>query len=341
VRGAFEEALGRRRKLLLVGGYGCGNVGDEAILSVLLGELRDLGARVRVVSADAAETRRQHGVEAVSARPLALARALLSCDTLVVGGGGIFSAYMGRRSMKLPALAGIARLLGKRVIFRALGVYGSTPPKVARRLVRAMERATFVSVRDDASVDALEAFGLRREVLREADPATRLKVEPCDTVVPSRSVGLALRRVRDEEQQETLTAAFAQLIDDLVEDGYRPILLPFSEHPSEPFEQDLAYANEVRALTREPARCRVLEAQLRPGQMLGVVRQLDALVGMRFHAIVFGRRASVPTVAVPYDDKCRAFAEEHAMPSVELDHVTAYRLYESFVDALPRVAVAA
>jgi polysaccharide pyruvyl transferase WcaK-like protein len=65
--------------------------------------------------------------------------------------------------------------------------------------------------------------------------------------------------------------------------------------------------------------------------MLERVQSLDAIVAMRFHAIVFASLASVPTVAVPYDDKCRSFVESRQIVAVEPSQLTA----EALLAALP------
>lgn len=319
------------RRVLVIGGYGCGNAGDEAILSVLLRDLRDAQRDVRVVSADPRETASMHSVDAVAASPGALARATRWCDALVIGGGGIFSGYMGKRSMALPALALAAEAAGKTVVFRALGTYASTPRPVARGLVAAMQGARFVSVRDGASVEALRAWGLGRTVVREPDPALRLSRRPFNGSLPGGSIGLALRRVRDPLTQHRIEAEFVRTLDALVEAGRTPVLVPFCAHPSAEVEQDLAYAVTLRRHTARPDAIRVIDDARHPGELLDVVSRLDAIVAMRFHAIVFAHAARTPVLALPYDDKCSSFVHEYHLSSLPLASVTA----RSMLDALP------
>ena len=77
--------------ILVVGGYGYRNVGDEAILASLLRTLQ--GRHVTVISRLPAETAAMHEVRAVPIT--AAAGELLSHRTLVIGGGGLFGADMG------------------------------------------------------------------------------------------------------------------------------------------------------------------------------------------------------------------------------------------------------
>jgi polysaccharide pyruvyl transferase WcaK-like protein len=233
---------------------------------------------------------------------------------------------MGARSKLHPLLALVAGAAGKRLIFRALGVYASTPPHVGRALAFAMDRADFVSVRDAASVGALRGFGLRRRLLVEGDPALRLKPAATSVTLPARPVGIAVRRVRDPRLQTRLEGELVTLIDALVASGRTPVLLPFSEHPSAPLEQDGGYAARLLARSGGQQRCVMVDDALSPGQLLELVSRLDALVAMRFHAILFGWRGSVPLVALPYDDKCAVFVAAHDIRAVPLESASARTL---------------
>lgn len=328
VLGRLRGALAARRRPLVVGGYGCGNVGDEAILSVLLDDLRQLDVAPRVLSARPAETASMHDVPAYAATPRGVLRALAASDALVIGGGGIFSAYMGPRSRNLPPLARLAKLLRRPVIFRAVGAYATTPPAVARALVRSMERVDFVSVRDDASARALRAFGLRRSLVLEDDAALRLPVAPDDRSPRPGRVGVAVRRLRASAVQPRVAAELVAFLDRLTATGRTPVLLPFSFHPNQPVEQDDAYARELRTRCARPESV-IIEEHRDPREMLRAVQSLDAIVAMRFHAIVFATIAHTPAVALPYDDKCRAFLERQAphTPVAEVETLTAPSLF--------------
>ena len=321
-------------RVLVIGGYGCGNIGDEAILRVILEDLRAIGATSRVISVNPNATRRVHSVEASAPSARGLLRGLAWSNTVLIGGGGIFSGYMGPRSRRLPDVARLAALLQRRVIFRALGAYSSTPANVARSLVHVMERAQFVSVRDTATLYALRDFGLRRDVVLEDDPATRITVPPRLPPHTGGRVGIAVRRLRDPGEHTKLRHELVRFIDALVAGGRQPVLLPFSRHPGEPVEQDDGYAEELRASCTRPEAV-LIEQIDDPLEMLQVMRTLDGIVAMRFHAIVFASTTGIPAVAIPYDDKCRAFLSARApfMPAVDPVNMNA----DSLLGVLPNL----
>ena len=199
-----------------------------------------------------------------------------------------------------------------------------------------MQRARFLSVRDDASVDALRSWALDRAVVREPDPALRLARRPYNGGLPAGGIGLALRRVRDPLTQHRIEAEFVRTLDALTEAGRTPVLLPFCAHPSADVEQDLAYAEALRHCAARPNAIRVIAGARHPGEMLDAVSRLDAVVAMRFHAIVFAYASRTPVLALPYDDKCASFVHEHHLSSLPLASVTA----RSLLDALPFVRAA-
>lgn len=321
----LRAGLDDAQRALIIGGYGCGNLGDEAILTVMFADFRAIGMSASVVTADPAATRRLHHVPSVAARPREIIAALREHDAVIIGGGGIFSAYMGPSSKLIPALALAAKAMHKKVAFRALGVYASTPPIVGRALALAMQRADFVSVRDDASIRALRGFGVTRAIEREDDPALRLEPSSAPIALPAGCVGIAARRLRDPRRQDAMRDTIVATIDGLVERGRTPVLLPFCAHPSVSLEQDDRYAAEILASVARPGACRSLTVSLTPRELLGVVGGIDAMIAMRFHALVFAHVARIPIFAIPYDDKCAEFVAEHAIlaPPPDADAILA------------------
>ena len=117
-------------RILIHGYFGMGNVGDEAILSVLIEELRSRGIEPIILSAHSNRTTRLHRVKSCPDRLSSLGfwKNFLGSSTLIFSGGGRY----GKRTMRrMCILAILAKALGKRVEFRALGIYpmsGSDSP---------------------------------------------------------------------------------------------------------------------------------------------------------------------------------------------------------------------
>lgn len=177
------------KRYLISGYFGYSNPGDEAILEVLLRDLREAapGAELCVVSGDPAETIRQHGVQAVASSDMqGLLDQAAACDGLIVGGGGVFQDYWGvsKDTLLTPLHAGIpfysslpllGYLLEKPVLIHAAGVGPLFSREAEELTCLSFELATLGSVRDAESQALLASLGLPLDdILITADPAFKL-----------------------------------------------------------------------------------------------------------------------------------------------------------------------
>jgi polysaccharide pyruvyl transferase WcaK-like protein len=298
--------------ILIVGGYGYRNVGDEAILAGLLVELGR--ADVTVVSRDPQRTRQLHGVRSVSfaAAPFELLRH----GSVVVGGGGLFGAHMGRLGRFLPQAATMATKLGKPLLVTGIGVDPDMPVAQAEAVAAMLRRATSVTVRDTASAGVVTRWGIG--VMVAPDLSARMAPSPPEAAerllrelgipIGRPVIGLALTDVEPEIGERMLRAAEAAMV------RYPQLefcFIPMSRHPSVPTHDDALIAERLRQ--RQP-RLRILSAE-RPADVLAVYGRLSAAIVMRFHGLLFAERAGIPTVAVPYAPKVREWLASHAMPA--------------------------
>ncbi len=169
-------------RALVVGFYGAPNVGDEVLLDLLVRRIRELGGEPVVASIDPSLTRRMHGVDAVQFANVGdIARALMHCDVLVMGGGGIFQDHhpFNLDAVYLPYANDISGYARPMLLARQLGVptivwgqgVGPLSSEGARTLVRELfQHAAAVSVRDESSKALLRQIGVDRDILVAADP---------------------------------------------------------------------------------------------------------------------------------------------------------------------------
>jgi polysaccharide pyruvyl transferase WcaK-like protein len=300
--------------ILVVGGYGYGNVGDEAILSGLLAKL---GPRpVTVVSRDPAETTRLHGVPAIP--HAAAVAALRHHRAVVIGGGGLFGRDMGRVGRLLPLFGLMAVALG-----RAVGVGGvDVDPRLAlsaRVPVPAlMRRAAHVTVRDRRSIAILEGWNVQATVapdlscsMPEASVGVGAELLRSAGVDPDRPViGLALTGVRPELADAALTAVSGAM-NALPEAQF--CFMPMSRHPTVAAHDDLRLAQRLQ--DAQP-RLAIVTAAAHPADVLSAFGQLSAVVSMRYHGMLFAERAGVPLVPLVYAEKNVRWLDELGIEAV-------------------------
>lgn len=151
----------RIRRVGISGSYGGFNLGDEAILQVIMRELQQsLPGEITVFSRDADDTHARHRVNAVSPRKLSRreARTLIgSLDLLILGGGGIL--YDADADMFLREVT-LAHEVGTPVMVYAVSAGPLFDEPLRARVREALERAAVITVRDRQTRKLFEEIGL-------------------------------------------------------------------------------------------------------------------------------------------------------------------------------------
>jgi polysaccharide pyruvyl transferase CsaB len=308
----------------VLGSYGGRNLGDEAILTSLLGDLRVRrpDARVQVFSRDPDHTARVHpDVAAASWLGVSreyLADAVRDMDLLILGGGGILYDTEARRYMRVVRAAQQRQVP---VFTYALGA-GPLTEELDCALVRdTLAAAVEVIVRDQESKLVLEEAGVTADVTVTADPALLLGPEQVDADtlrsewVPAgrRLVGMSVRepgRAAQHLDADEYHQLLAHLGDFLVHRLDANVLFV-------PMERcDIRHAHAVLSRMIAAEHCRVLNGDYRPGQVLGLMHHLDLAVGMRLHFLIFAALAGVPLLPLPYAGKVFDFAQQIGAPAL-------------------------
>jgi polysaccharide pyruvyl transferase CsaB len=331
-------------EILVSGYYGFFNAGDEAILGGIIASVRQLDPSVRftVISGKAARTREVHGVEAISRGDYqSIWRAVARTDLLLSGGGSLLQDVTGVKS--IPYYLGVvtmAKLRGLPVMFYAQGV-GPVTGVVGRSLIPAVGNfVNQITVRDAESAQVLRALGVRRPAL-EVTADAALALGPADPL-EARSlladvgvsagtqpiIGVAIRPWRFATEQ--MLSALAQSLDQIAaQTGAAILFIPMQQN------QDPLAAQSVAARMQQPAV--VMAGDFTYRQIQALIGSCDALIGMRYHALVFAAMAGVPLVGLSYDPKNDSFLRLLGQEAVgRPEHLSAERLTTALLDALQR-----
>lgn len=322
--------MARQYRVGISGSYGGLNLGDEAILTCIVGQLREsLPVEITVFTRNAEDTRRRHAVErAVPVRELTRAEARAEVERLdlfILGGGGILFDEEAQIYLREVCLA---HEVGVPVAVYAVSV-GPLRTAEARELVRdALDRAALITVRDRHGRRLLEEVGVAREIHETADPALLLRPEP----VPPASlaagrfgsgrphIGLSVREPgpaaphMDVDHYHRLLANAADFVVDRID---ADILFV----PMERQNEDIQHSHAVIARMQHAARASVVKGEYTPGQLLDLVGRLDFAIGMRLHFLIFAALQGVPFVGLPYSAKVEGLLEGLGLPMPPLEAV--------------------
>ncbi|NLU79098.1 polysaccharide pyruvyl transferase [Micromonospora sp. HNM0581] len=308
----------------VLGSYGGRNLGDEAILTGLLTDLRqqEPHARIIVFSRNPSHTALAHpDVEAVPWEGVSRADSALvlsQLDLLILGGGGILYDKEARRYLRVVR---VAQERGLPLLTYAVGV-GPLSEMVDTGMVReTLAGAVQVTVRDQESRMVLEEAGLLNPITVTGDPAFLLEPEdfPAQFLreegVPAgkRLVGMSVRepgRAAERLDVDGYHRLLAQIGDFLVHRIDAHVLFVPMER------DDIRHSHGVLSHMIAADRGRILHGTYSPQQILGLMRHFDLAVGMRLHFLIFAAMMGTPFLPLPYAGKVFDLAQRLGVPAL-------------------------
>ena len=308
--------------ILISGYYGFDNIGDESILRTLIMSLREKipDCRLTVLSHNPASTREKYGVEAVERMsPGAILRAVRQCDMLISGGGSLLQDVTSSKSIHYYLfIIRLAKLLGKKVFIYSQGIGPIDHAFNRRATARALKKADGIVVRDERSAKLLEQIGLPQErIVITADPVIRMK-RPDRTVGREILARAGIKKdgrltvgwaIREKNRDSTFVREITECIRWLRENyDAESVLIPFH------YEEDREVCSVIAERTNGAAKC--LSEKYLSEDMLSIIGNMDVLVGVRLHSMIYAAIMGVPIIGVSYDPKCTAFLNSVGLDSL-------------------------
>ncbi len=301
-------------RFLLSGYYGYGNLGDEALLEVIVERLRARwpDCAVEVLSGDPAGTAAAYGVEATARMDVGRVRtAIERADVVLSGGGGLLQNVTSLRS--LVYYSGVIRSAvgaGKpaMVFAQSVGPLDFWGRALVRNFCKGLAAAT---VRDERSRALLASLLPGVAVERTADPVFLFQPggEPLDLAAEGLAgddAPLVVVSARKWQGSGATAQGLAHAVDRLAgKHGARVAFLPLGGPP------DAEVSTEV---IRKCASTPVLLPDYPLGQAAQVIGRASLVIGMRLHALIIAARLGVPFLALPYDPKIDALCEDLRYP---------------------------
>jgi polysaccharide pyruvyl transferase WcaK-like protein len=328
----------RRPRVLLFGNYGRGNLGDEGILASVLVSLRPV-SDVIVASRAPATVSAQHGVDAVQMMSLRGVFALLRCDAVAIGGGGMFGNGINLMTSLLPVSALLSQKLGKETLFLATGAYSSSPSWVQRCLRKVAASSVLVSVRDEESAAVL---GRGVETVIVDDPAINLTPASEDMArvalgeagvrLDRPLLGISLKPTRYEDRNNAQVAAATVASEWWSRTlGGECVLLCLSGRGDNGLGSkvsDRTLAEQVLSFTSVPESVYRFGPDVRAELMKAAIGQCELVVGHRLHAQIYAWSMGVPLAGISYERKSDSFLEARQLKRIDLWTLDPVKLVE-------------
>ncbi len=269
-------------RLLLVGNYGVGNLGDEALLAYFLS--RFAGEEWQIVSAAPRGTdvpRLPCGIRSFLRPWWRTVRAFKSCDAVVFGGGTLFTDIESVHACVLWWLhAKVAGFFGKPVYFAFQGV-GPFRTRVGEMLARsAFRHASFFSVRDASSLSRAKSLVKNLLVSEGFDPVFSLLQDLNLSVSPEHFAIIPRFNATEE---------FFHQAQERAEASGKPAII-LSLHPDDP--REIVFSQRLQFL--------LPRAVFRPVRNLRDLAQAVASCGQVYTARYHGAIAAL-ALGVPFE----------------------------------------
>ncbi len=320
-----------RKGVLIAGYYGAGNTGDEAILSGMISALKSEGIKdITVLSRNPEETRGLHGVDSIycGRRTKGLAsvfRCMRRSQLFILGGGGLLQDYTSRVVPYWLSRAGLAMAAGTPVMYYGQGI-GPLRTVKAKNLVRRISnRVRYITVRDEESRILLQELGVNQVPVEvTADPALGIVITSHGHSLLEKAgvslsgdklkVAVSLRSWEGEEQ-------YLPVLVNALRDLRRQFPVQYIFFPFQ-YGCDEGVSRLVLESLGTGEDC-IVGGKHTPEQVAAMLKEMDAVIAMRLHAVILSALSCIPAFGLIYDPKVKCFMERAGIAdySVNLDDI--------------------
>ena len=304
--------------LLLCGYYGEHNLGDDALLQVLLQVLLQdlpLCSNLVITAADSEPVQAlAPTARVINRRSLkATLQAALRTDVLIFGGGSLLQDSTSFKSLiYYVLLICAARFRGGRVLLWGQGL-GPLRRPISRMLVRCvLPLCAAISWRDDASLALARRWAKTVPMWMAPDPVWQM---PQRNWIGGGEIVVCWRpsSLLDSRGWRLLLDALENLSNELA----APVCwLAFHQH------QDALLMDQLRERELMSPSLLKRSRTVVPGSIDAVFNRLTTarlVLPMRLHALIIAGLAGSPIAALSYDPKVEAAASMAAVPCISLD----------------------
>ncbi|MBI3816183.1 polysaccharide pyruvyl transferase family protein [Candidatus Peregrinibacteria bacterium] len=298
-------------RLLLVGNYGVGNLGDEALKDYFLSRFPEVDWTV--VSAhpqgEHDVPRLPLGFRSFFATPWPRTlKALWSCDGVVFGGGSLFTESESRFAVVLWWWHTVVAMVFQKPILLAFQGIGPWLTRSGRWMTRfVLRRARFISVRDEFSVKRVGDLCPGIPVVESFDPVFGM----CRALVP--------RAIRSPQSlviipRATTSASFEKRVRELLRQGDVTSVRILSLQPDDP---------------RESETCQLLAAEFPAdvvpirslADLISAIEESRLVLSQRYHGAIAALVLRVPYLIVEQAESDK-FASLRPWSGKIIDHRT-------------------
>lgn len=309
-------------KLLISGYYGFDNSGDDAILKAIVKDIREYNNKINitVLSNNPSKTEEMYPVKAINRFKLGeILRAMNNTNLFISGGGSLLQDVTSTRSLLYYlAIMKLAKLCGKPVMVYANGI-GPIDKRLNRFLTRKiLNKLDLITLRDKASKEYIYDLGVRNSNIHvTADPVFTLLPSPEEDIskifesenIPrgKELIGISIRQWR---RADNLVEVISNTIKYILKRyDVNVVLIPMH------YPEDLEISLEIENIVNQNG-CYVMRERYSVEEIMGVIKELEIIIAMRLHSLIYAATQEVPIVGLVYDPKVEGILHSLGMDNM-------------------------
>ena len=329
----------KKQFTVTVGGYfGCGNLGDDAILQGFLLGMHTVAPEIRVQALTGAPRRNRQrlGISCHNRKnPLSIWLAFSASRAFLCGGGSLLQNLTSRRSLSYYlTLLRTARRMKCRTLLYAAGIGPLLGARATQRTVDELQRCAYIGLRDDHSMRQLTSHGIDAALLHlGADPACLLPLPPATRAMMlmqrygiSADTPLLCVVLNGSTSPQILQNLLSAIRIVCLRRSLTPLFLIFDRRHDR-------YRSEQVARAYKGYAC----APTDPTDAIALISVTRAVVTLRLHALIFATAAGIPAVGIaadPRDAKISAFARAVGQDALSPKSLSVPMLVETILATL-------
>lgn len=322
--------------IVISGYYGFNNAGDEAMLFSILQSLKKEypSAKFTVISGNPKNTTNIFGVKSIYRFNIVdIFKELLCSQLLISGGGSLLQDVTSSKSILYYLSIILMGIFCKCKVFLYAQGIGPVKNKLTKILLKwCLKHVDGITVRDQESYNFLKKLGIKRRLFLTADAVLALNKVSLDigksilidnnVDIDKIKIGICVRNWNDAINW---TKQFNDLFVKLKE--YQVVFIPM-QYP-EDFEIgkiiDKYNFNNIIHLNKS----------YKTEELMSIIGNMDVLVGVRLHSLIFATLMHVPVVGISYDPKIDNFLKSiKENKIINLKNLDSDEIYKKILEKL-------
>lgn len=311
-------------KVLIIGYYGAGNIGDEVLLDATIDLLKTIyeSPSVTVLTNDTVDTKENRQVEAVNRNSYFQVIKIIKGSDIVIGGGGsmLQNVTSNKSLIYYLGILNLAKLFRKKVALLGNGI-GPIKREFYKKTTKyVLSKLDAIVLRDKDSYKLLEGFGLNNIYLGN-DLAFTLDIS--ETVEKENKK--VLINLRKWDYNNNFIKSMENFVNYLISQDFKVTLISFQS------DNDELVLKRIFNNINSP-NLKYFESK-ESDKIVSEINSSELFIGMRLHGLIFASICSRPFIALSYDPKVSTFSKNLEQNYFEdLNNISINAIIDTFDD---------